>query len=243
LANVNDPFHLAFLDAIQAAASHLQIEIKTLMVRSADELETDFEDIEKWRAEAVLVQPSLPQKMIAELALKHHLPALSPDPQFARLGGLVSYSADFKALFRRCAVFVDKILKGAKPADLPVEQPTKFWLVINLKTAKALGFTIPETLLATADEVIQYTPRGAQPAVPRSQIDGVLEVTGKAPTLAIQASENRDELFVVVDGVKIAMRGKSGSAHAGMWVPIEPGWSVVQIGNEIQVTFNTVSIH
>jgi putative tryptophan/tyrosine transport system substrate-binding protein len=155
LANANDPFHLPFLDTIQAAASTLQIEIKTLMVQTADELETDFEDIEKWRADAVLVQPSLPQKRIAELAAKYHLPALSPDPEFTGLGGLMSYSSDFKALFRRCAVFVDKILKGAKPADLPVEQPTKFWLVINLKTAKSLGLTIPETLLATADEVIQ----------------------------------------------------------------------------------------
>jgi hypothetical protein len=72
---------------------------------------------------------------------------------------------------------------------------------------------------------------------------GVPEVIEKAPTLTIQASDNRDELFVVVDGVKIAMWGKSGSAHAGMWVPIEPGWSVVQIGNQIHVTYNTAPIH
>jgi ABC-type uncharacterized transport system substrate-binding protein len=86
------------------------------------------------------------------LAAKSRLPAIYGGPVFPEAGGLMSYSPDFRDMSRRCAVFVDKILKGAKPADLPIEQPTKFELVINLKTAKALGLTIPPSLLGRADE-------------------------------------------------------------------------------------------
>jgi putative ABC transport system substrate-binding protein len=92
---------------------------------------------------------------LAELALKHRIPAIYSFREHADAGGLMVYSADWNALRRRAAVFVDKILKGAKPADLPVEQPTKFELVINLKTAKALGLTIPPSLLLRADQIIE----------------------------------------------------------------------------------------
>ena len=92
---------------------------------------------------------------IGVMAIRNRLPAISTGREYAEAGLLMSYGVDFRDLFRGSAVFVDKILKGVKPADLPVEQPTKFELVVNLKTAKALGLTVPPTLLATADEVIE----------------------------------------------------------------------------------------
>ena len=91
---------------------------------------------------------------IADAAVKNRLPSVYPLREFVSAGGLISYGASFPDLFRRAATYIDKILKGAKPADLPIEQPTKFELVINLKTAKALGLTIPDSLLQRADEVI-----------------------------------------------------------------------------------------
>ena len=136
------------------AADALKVAIEPVMVHSADELDGAFADIAKWRAEAVLVQPSITQKRIADLALEHHMPAIGA-PAFVELGALASYTADPEALYRRCADFVDKILKGAKPADLPIELPTKFWLAVNLRTARTLGIKIPQTILARADQVIE----------------------------------------------------------------------------------------
>ena len=155
LANANDPFHVLFLKHTQAAASSLKMEIKVVMVRSADELDRDFEEIAAWPADAVLAQPSLPQQRIANLALKFRLPAAAPTSTFTKVGGLLAYSADFNALYHRCADFVDKVLRGSAPANLPVELPTKFWLAVNNKTAKRLGVTIPSTIMSRADEVIE----------------------------------------------------------------------------------------
>jgi ABC-type uncharacterized transport system substrate-binding protein len=128
-------------------------------VRSSDEFDRAFSTMTKERAEALIVFPSpmlfSERKRIADLTAKHRLPSMFAVREFVELGGLISYGASITDLSRRAATYVDKILKGAKPADLPVEQPTKFELVINLKTAKALGLTIPQSLLQRADEVIQ----------------------------------------------------------------------------------------
>jgi putative ABC transport system substrate-binding protein len=155
LANAADPFHVPFLKRIQGAGQTLGIEIKPVLVRRADEFEAAFMEFKSAQVEAVIVQPSLPQKLAADLALKHRLLAFSPNAAFPSEGGLMSYSADQPALYRNSAVFVDKILKGRKPADLPVELATKFLLVVNLRTARALGVTVPPTLLTRADDVIE----------------------------------------------------------------------------------------
>ena len=130
------------------------------MIGSVEEIERAFVAMRSEQTEALMVQPlfigPLRQgQRIADLAVQHRVPTVSTPRGFAEAGGLMSYGADLLALYRRAAVFVDKILKGAKPGDLPVEQPTKFKLVINLKTAKALGLDVPPMLLATADEVIE----------------------------------------------------------------------------------------
>jgi putative ABC transport system substrate-binding protein len=154
LANANDPFHEPFLEGIKLGADRLKIELDPIIVHSPDELDAAFSNIETWHAQAVLVQPSITQQRIAELALRLRMPAIG-SRALVELGALASYAADQEALYRRCADFIDKILKGAKPADLPIEQPTKFRLVINLKTARALGLTLPEALVMRADEVIE----------------------------------------------------------------------------------------
>jgi putative ABC transport system substrate-binding protein len=155
LANANDPFREPFIEHVQTAAKALKIETNPVMVRSADGLDAVIAHIVAWRAEAVLVQPALPQERVADLMLKHRLPAFAASSAFSASGGLVSYSPELQTMYRQVAAFVDKVLKGRQPADLPVEQPTKFQLVINLKTAKALCLEIPPTLLARADEVIE----------------------------------------------------------------------------------------
>ena len=154
LANATDPFSKPFLEQIQLGEA-TGTTISPVRISSSDEFEAAFAAMEKDRPDAVIVPPSLPGKRAAELALKHRVPAVSVGRWFAEEGGLMSYSAKFVDLFRKAAVYVDKILKGARPADLPVEQPTVFELVINLKTAKALGLTIPISLLGRADEVIE----------------------------------------------------------------------------------------
>ena len=155
LANASDPFSKPLLEHIQAAAKALNVDIKPVMVHGADQLDAHFEDIAKWQADAIIVQPSLPNRRVAELAIKHRLPAFAPSAGFPAAGGLMSYSNNSEATYRQSAVFVDKILKGRKPADLPVELPTKYWLAINLKTAKAIGVTVSGLMLTRADDVIE----------------------------------------------------------------------------------------
>jgi ABC-type uncharacterized transport system substrate-binding protein len=154
LANAIDPFSRVLVELIENGGRTLGIAIQAIRVRGADEFDAAFAAMVNERADAVIVQGSMPRKPAIDLALKHRLPLIGVNP-FAREGGLMSYSLRQSDLFRRAAYYVDRILKGARPADLPVEQPTNYELVINLKTAKALGLEVPPTLLARADEVIE----------------------------------------------------------------------------------------
>ena len=153
LANALD-FKLC-VKLIQRAGETTGTAIDPVMIHNAEELDVAFRAMEKQRPDAVMVQPSLPTKRVAELALSHRIPSASTIPALVYEGGLMSYHAMEAELYRRAVVLVDKILNGTKPADLPVEQPTRYELVINLKTAKALGLSIPPMLLARADEVIE----------------------------------------------------------------------------------------
>ena len=155
LANTTDPFSRPFLEQIKLGGEATGTTINPVMIGNNAEFEAAFASMQQDRPDAVIVQPSLPSKRAAELALEHRVPAVSVPRWFAEQGGLMSYSARYVDLFRKAAVYVDKILKGAQPADLPVEQPTHFALVINMKTARALGIDVPESLLTRADEVIE----------------------------------------------------------------------------------------
>ena len=141
------------------AAEKLDVQLQLHKAESIDEIENAFEIMTREGAEAVIVQQNSAWngylKQIADLANKRRLPAIHKSSDFPSAGGLASYGPSRFDLGRRAAFYVDKILKGAKPSDLPVEQPTKFELVLNRKTAKALGLTVPPTLLASADEVIE----------------------------------------------------------------------------------------
>jgi putative ABC transport system substrate-binding protein len=143
---------------IQLPARKLGLQLHSLEVRSPDDFEKAFEDATRARAGALLVtgDPVVAAnlKRLAGLAAKSRLPSIHQLSEFADAGGLLAYGADRVDMFRRAATFVDKILKGAKPGDLPIEQPTKFELVINMTTAKALGITIPQSVLVRADKVI-----------------------------------------------------------------------------------------
>ena len=157
LINAADPFAKPFVDETQVAAKGIGLQVHIIDVRRPQDIDAAFATMTKHRADAVIVQGVLTASawQTGNLAMRHRLPSLSVTKQFAESGGLMSYSASFIDTYRRAANYVDRILKGAKPADLPVEQPTVFELVINLKTAKALGLTIPQTLLQRADQVIQ----------------------------------------------------------------------------------------
>jgi putative ABC transport system substrate-binding protein len=156
LANPADPFTKPLLEQVHLAGRTADIEIAPIaMARGQDELDAAFATMTQERAEAVVVQGIFFSRMVADLAIKHRLPGASVLRQFAQAGGLMSYGADVPDIFRRSALLVHKILQGAKPSDLPVELPTKFELVINLKTAKALGLDVPWFLQQRADEVIE----------------------------------------------------------------------------------------
>jgi putative ABC transport system substrate-binding protein len=156
LANPADPFTKPFVEHLQRAGQISGVEIKPVAGASGPEdFETAFAAIRNGKAEAVVVQGVFFSKAIADLAIKHRLPTASVVRAFSNVGGLMTYGANVSDLFRRSAVYAQKILQGVSPADLPIEQPTRFELVINLQTAKAIGLTIPEVFVARADEVIE----------------------------------------------------------------------------------------
>jgi putative ABC transport system substrate-binding protein len=148
-----------YREAVESAARKLGMPLTPIEIRGRNELESAFSEMTRARVHGIVVLPDpvvfTARTQIARLAARNRLPAIYGHREHAEAGGLMSYGPNIANQFRRAAVFVDKILKGAKPGDLPIEQPTKFELVINLKTAKALGLTIPPSLLARADEVIQ----------------------------------------------------------------------------------------
>lgn len=144
----------------EAAASALKIQVQSLEVRERNlDLEAPFKEALKARADALITITSIPlfsnSKQVVQLAIKNGLPSMYEGSSWVNAGGLISYSANDIEVFHRAATYVDKILKGTKPADLPIEQPTKFELVINLKAAKQIGLTIPPNVLARADRVIK----------------------------------------------------------------------------------------
>ena len=147
------------LKETQEAAQALAVKLHPVKVQTAEDIEKVFAEVPKANVNAMLVvlspQVTLQSKRIVELALKQRLPGMYPTRQFAEEGGLMAYGPLIGDLYRRAATYVDKILKGAKPADLPIEQPTKFELVINLKTAKQIALTIPPNVLARADKVVK----------------------------------------------------------------------------------------
>ncbi|MBI3371483.1 MAG: ABC transporter substrate-binding protein [Betaproteobacteria bacterium] len=144
---------------IQRAAKALGVEVLRTQVLQRSDMETVSAQLRKWRADSICVVSSptntYNRKLLVEFATKLRLPAVYYDKDFAEAGGLISYGPSVEALYHRAAYFVDKILKGAKPADLPVEQPTKFELVVNLNTARALGIKFPNTILLNADRAIE----------------------------------------------------------------------------------------
>jgi putative tryptophan/tyrosine transport system substrate-binding protein len=158
MGNVGNPFNVLEMDEVQAAARTLGLEFVALEIRRGEDIVPAFETL-KGRAEALYVagDPLLitNQIRINSLALGERLPTMSIFRHFVAAGGLMSYGPNFPDLYRRAAVLADKILRGAKPAELPVEQPTKFDLVLNLTTAKVLGLTIPESFLLRADALIE----------------------------------------------------------------------------------------
>ena len=158
LANVHNPTATLNVGEVQAAAPKLGLEVNTCDVKGADDIAPAIDQLTGRTQALYVVGDSLVfdnQVQINMLALVAHLPTMFPQREYVETGGLISYGTSFSDLFRRAAEMVDKILRGAKPADIPIEQPTKFELVINLKTARALGLEIPDKLLALADEVIE----------------------------------------------------------------------------------------
>jgi len=153
-----NPLGRRFVEEAQVAGQTLGLRIQPVMVGGLEEFEAAFSAMVRERAGALIVQPifiSSHASRIVDIAARHRMPTISDVRELPDAGGLMSYGPNVGEAYRRAATYVDRILKGAKPADLPVEQPTKFELVINLKTAKALGLTIPQSLLVRADEIIQ----------------------------------------------------------------------------------------
>jgi putative ABC transport system substrate-binding protein len=159
LANAEYPGRISEIADIQAAAHTLGIDVDAFDIRRAEDIAFVFDTLRKHGAEALYVVGDTlmnsNRDRISAWAMNARLPTIYVAREYVEVGGLMSYGANIPHLFSRAAELVDKILRGAKPGDIPVEQPTKFELAINLKTAKALGLDIPATLLARADEVIE----------------------------------------------------------------------------------------
>ena len=158
--NASNPESAQSLRETELAAAVLAVQLQYLDIRDSKDIESAFRSVSKGRAEALLVVSATPallsqRTQVAELAVKNRLPSVYHRIEFVEAGGLMTYSMSNTDLARRAAIYVDKILKGTKPADLPVEQPMKFELVINLKTAKQIGLTIPPNVLVRADRVIK----------------------------------------------------------------------------------------
>jgi putative ABC transport system substrate-binding protein len=159
LANSNSPILRSYVSAVQAAAEILHVSVDVVGVRSPDELERGFSEMGNAHVDAVLLMPdgmfTNDRKHIAELALAHKLPAIGSSAELTEAGALMSYGANLVDMFHHSAVYIDKVLKGTNPADIPVEQPVLFDFVVNLRTAKALGLSIPPAVLARAGKVIE----------------------------------------------------------------------------------------
>jgi putative tryptophan/tyrosine transport system substrate-binding protein len=159
LWNPDHPFHAKVVEDLKVIAPSLSIELSFVGVRAPEQFGPAFSDVSRAKAQALYVVEDpiffAHRMILLKLASTARLPTVHELRRFPEAGALMSYGPDLHDLFRRAAIYVDRILKGAKPADLPVEQPTKFELVINLKTAKALGLDLPPTMLALADEVIE----------------------------------------------------------------------------------------
>ena len=158
LRNPDNPASAANLREAEAAARVLGVRLQTLEARNPQEIDSAFAAMTRERADALLIHADPvfgnQRRQVAELATKRRLPSISFIQGYAEAGGLMVFGPNLLDLERRAATYVDKILKGAKPADLPVEQPTKFELIINLRTAKAIGLTIPPSLLRRTDQII-----------------------------------------------------------------------------------------
>jgi putative ABC transport system substrate-binding protein len=159
LVNPKNPSTMAMATSLQAAMQGLGAASLPLEATTTEEIETAFSKMRQQNAEAVIVTADTvfveQRRRVAELAMKDRMPSMFSFREHVEAGGLMSYGQNLADGYRRAATYVDRIFKGAKPGDLPVEQSTKLELFINLRTAKALGLTVPDTLLATADEVIE----------------------------------------------------------------------------------------
>ena len=155
LASESDAFTTPFLAEIGRAAKAFGMEMEPIMVGPGQALDGAFDALAGRPADALIVQGSLAHREVVDLAIKRRLPLFSSNQILATLGGMVTYAANQADMYRRAAGYVDRILKGASPADLPVQLPTKFELIINLKTARVLGIEVSPMLLALADEVIE----------------------------------------------------------------------------------------